>query len=133
VFGTILGVALGTAIGASVSALVNSGYTVSSYGNDVVYLTNVPQMNYTWPDAAMYYTNGVLTGSQFTYASPYYNMSRYNNLYNIFMGQYGAPVQVVNQGGIMSSTWYGAGGRYVTLSFNSQYGGNYYTTLSFGN
>ncbi len=45
-FGTILGVALGTAIGASINALVNSGYNVSSYGNDVIYLSNVPQMNY---------------------------------------------------------------------------------------
>ena len=133
VFGTILGVALGTAIGVSINSLVNSGYTVSSYGNDVVYLSNVPQMNYTWPDAALYYTNGVLTGSQFTYPSAYYDMSRYNSLYNTFMAQYGMPVQTVNQGGIISATWYGPANRFVTLSFNSQYGGNYYTTLSFGN
>lgn len=133
VFGTILGVALGTAIGVSLTSLANSGYTVSSYGNDVVYLSNVPQMNYTWPDAALYYNNGVLTGSQFTYTSPYYDMSRYNNLCNVFTSQYGLPVQSVNQGGIISSTWYGPANRYVSLSFNSQYGGNYYTTLSFGN
>ncbi len=132
-FGTILGVALGTAIGASINALVNSGYNVSSYGNDVIYLSNVPQMNYTWPDAALYYSNGVLTGSQFTYPSAYYDMSRYNRLYNIFTAQYGMPVQTVNQGGIMSATWYGPANRFVTLSFNSQYGGNFYTTLSFGN
>ncbi len=133
VFGTILGVALGTAIGASINALVNSGYNVSSYGNDVIYLSNVPQMNYTWPDAALYYNNGVLTGSQFTYPSAYYDMSRYNSLYNTFTAQYGMPVQTVNQGGIMSATWYGPANRFVTLSFNSQYGGNFYTTLSFGN
>lgn len=133
VFSTILGVALGTAIGASINALVNNGYTVSSYGNDVIYLSNVPQMNYTWPDAALYYSNGILTGSQFTYPSPYYDMSRYNNLYNVFTAQYGMPVQTVNQGGIMSATWYGPSNRFVTLSFNSQYGGNFYTTLSFGN
>lgn len=133
VFGTILGVALGTAIGASINALVNSGYNVSSYGNDVIYLSNVPQMNYTWPDAALYYNNGALTGSQFTYPSAYYDMSRYNSLYNTFTAQYGMPVQTVSQGGIMSATWYGPANRFVTLSFNSQYGGNFYTTLSFGN
>ncbi len=132
-FGTILGVALGTAIGASINALVNSGYTVSSYGNNVVYLNNVPQMNFYWPDAALYYTNGVLTGSQFTYSSGFYDMSRYNNLYNAFTRQYGMPVQTVNNGGVISATWYGAGGKYVNLSFNSNYAGNYYTTLSFGN
>lgn len=132
-FGTILGVALGTAIGASINALVNHGYSVSSYGNDVVYLNNVPQMNFYWPDAALYYTNGVLTGSQFTYPSGFYDMSRYNSLYNTFSMQYGMPVQTVNNGGVISATWYGAGGRYVNLSFNSNYAGSYYTTLSFGN
>ena len=114
-------------------ALVNSGYTVSSYGNDVVYLNDVPQLNYYWPDAALYYNNGRLYGSQFTYSSPYYDMNRYNTLYNTLMMQYGAPVQVVNNGPVCSATWYGAGNRYVTLSFNSGYSGQFYTTLSFGN
>lgn len=132
-FGTILGVALGTAIGTSINALVNSGYNVSNYGNDVVYLTNVPQMNFYWPDAALYYTNGVLTGSQFTDYSTFCDTSRYYSLYNAFVSQYGMPVQSSNSGGIMSSTWYGMDGRYVTISFNSNYTGGYYTTLSFGN
>ena len=129
----ILGIALGTAITASINSLVNSGYTVSSYGNDVVYLNDVPQLNYYWPDAALYYNNGRLYGSQFTYSSPYYDMNRYNTLYNTLMMQYGAPVQVVNNGPVCSATWYGAGNRYVTLSFNSGYSGQFYTTLSFGN
>lgn len=133
VFGTILGIALGTAITASINSLVNSGYTVSSYGNDVVYLNDVPQLNYYWPDAALYYNNGRLYGSQFTYSSPYYDMNRYNTLYNTLMMQYGAPVQVVNNGPVCSATWYGAGNRYVTLSFNCGYSGQFYTTLSFGN
>ena len=132
VFGTILGVALGTAISVSINSLINSGYTVSSYGDNVVYLQNVPQMNYTWPDAALYYNNGVLYGSQFTYPTAYYDMSRYNNLYGIFTSRYGMPVQTTNQGGVMSASWFGAGNRYVTLSFGLN-GGAYYTTLSFGN
>lgn len=130
-FGTILGVAFGTSVNLTLQALLNSGYNVTSYGNNVVYLTNVPQMNYYWPDAAMYYNNGALCGSTFTYPSTYYDMSRYNALYNTFCGQYGMPVSSVNQGGIISSTWFGNGNRYVTLEFNSNYG-NYYTSLSFG-
>lgn len=132
VFGTILGVALGTAIGVSLGSLVNSGYTVSGYGDNVVYLQNVPQMNYVWPDAALYYNNGMLYGSQFTYPSPYYDLSRYSNLYNAFTMQYGMPVQTSSVGGVMSASWFGAGNRYVTLSYGLQ-GGSYYTTLSFGN
>lgn len=132
-FGTILGIALGTAIGASLTALANDGYAVSSYGNNVIYMNDVPQMNYIWPDAALYYNNGMLCGSQFTYPTSYYDMSRYNALYNTFVAQYGMPVSCSNTGSVISSSWFGPSGRYVTLSFNLQYGGNYYTTLSFGN
>ena len=57
---------------------------MTGYGDNVVYLTNVPQMNFYWPDAALYYNNGALCGSTFTYPSTYYDMSRYNTLYNIF-------------------------------------------------
>ena len=131
-FGTILGLTLGTSIGLSISALANSGYSVSSYGDDVVYLNNVPQMNYNWPDAALYYTDGRLCGSQFTYATDYYDMGRYNALYNTFLSRYGTPVGYSNSGGSVSANWFGADGRYVTLSFVSA-NGAYYTTLSFGN
>lgn len=130
-FGTILGLSFGTAINISVNALINQGYTVSSYGDNVVYLSNVPQMNYYWPDAALYYNNGALCGSTFTYPSTYYDTTRYNALYNEFCRQYGVPVNVVNGGGVMSATWFGNGNRFVTLEFNSSYG-NYYTSLSFG-
>lgn len=131
-FGTILGLTLGTSIGLSISALANSGYSVSSYGDDVVYLSNVPQMNYNWPDAALYYTDGRLRGSQFTYTTTYYDMGRYNALYNTFVSRYGAPVGYSNTGGTVTANWFGADGRYVTLSFAST-NGAYYTTLNFGN
>lgn len=131
-FGTILGVALGTSLNITLNALANQGYTVASYGDDVVYLNNVPQMNYYWPDAALYYNNGALYGSSFTYPATYYDMSRYNALYSTLCRQYGAPVQTVNRGGVVSATWFGYDNRFVTLEFNSSYGGNFYTTLSFG-
>lgn len=130
-FGTILGIAFGTTVDLTLRALLNQGYNVSGDGNNVVYLTNVPQMNFYWPDAVLYYNNGALCGSSFTYPSAYYDLSRYNALYNTFCGQYGIPVSSVNQGGVISATWFGNGNRYVTLEFNSNYG-NYYTTLSFG-
>ena len=131
-FGTILGVALGTTMAVTVNSLLNQGYTVTGYGDNVVYLNNVPQMNYYWPDAAMYYNNGMLCGSTFTYPQTYYDMSRYNSLYNTFCSQYGMPVSTVNSGGVVSATWFGNGNRFVSLEFNSNYGG-YYTTLRFGN
>lgn len=132
-FSTILGVALGTALSNSLGILANNGYTISSYGDNVVYLTNVPQMNYYWPDAALYYNNGLLTGSQFTYSTGYYDMSRYNSLYATFCSQFGSPVSVQNSGGIVGASWFGGNGRFVNLSFGGNSNGNYYTTLSFGN
>lgn len=131
-FGSILGITIGTTLDLTLNALLNSGYAVSSYGDDVIYLTDVQQMNYYWPDAALYYNGGRLYGSQFTYATSYYDMSRYNSLYNAFCRQYGNPVSYGNQGGVISASWFGANNRYVTLEFNSSYGNNYYTTLSFG-
>lgn len=131
-FGTILGITLGATIDFSLNALYNSGYNVVNYGNNVVYLSNVPQMNLIWPEAALYYNNGLLYGSQFTYPTAYYDMSRYNTLYNVFMNQYGMPIQTTNAGGIISATWYGADNRFVTIQF-SPLNGRYYTTLSFGN
>lgn len=131
-FGTILGITLGATIDFSLNALFNSGYNVVNYGNNVVYLSNVPQMNLVWPEAALYYNNGLLYGSQFTYPTAYYDMSRYNSLYNVFVNQYGMPIQSTNAGGIVSATWYGADNRFVTIQF-SPLNGRYYTTLSFGN
>lgn len=131
-FGSILGITLGATIDFSLQTLFNSGYNVANYGNNVVYLTNVPQMNYYWPEAALYYNNGLLCGSQFTYPSPYYDLARYNTLYNTFVNQYGMPIQVNNAGGSMSATWYGYGNRFVTIQF-APINGQYYTTLSFGN
>ncbi len=131
VFSTILGVAIGATLASSLNSLSTNGYTVSNYGNDVVYLSNVPQMNLMWPDAAMYYNNGMLCGSQFTYPTPYYDMGRYNSLYNRFVQLYGAPVNTGSGGGIVSATWFGGDNRFVTIEFNGNYG-NYYTTLSYG-
>jgi hypothetical protein len=130
-FGTILGIALGTTIDLTLDALLNQGYTISSYGDDVVYLSNVRQMNYLWPDAAMYYNNGQLYGSSFTYATSFNDMSRYNALYNTFCRQYGNPASYSNSAGVISASWFGTGNRYVTLEYNANYNG-YYTTLNFG-
>lgn len=136
-FNTILGIAIGTAFNASISQFYNNGYTIDGYSNNQVYLRNVSQMNYNWPEAVMYYNNGYLSGSQFMYATSYNNADRYFNLYNQFCRQYGAPVSVQNGGTSMEATWFGYDNRYVTIRYNMGYNewGSpcYYTTLSFGN
>ena len=137
-FSTILGVTIGTALNIALGELVNSGYTVSAYDNNAIYLTNARQLNMLWPNATMYYNNGYLNASEFVYSTAYNDMARYNNVYNILVNSYGVPVQSGSlAGGGIQTSWWGPGGQYVTLSYGLQtaYNGSprYYTTLSFGN
>lgn len=136
-FSTILGVALGTALNVSLGNLVRDGYTVSAYGNDAIYLSNVRQLNMIWPNATMYYNNGYLSASEFVYSTSYFDIYRYNQAYAMLVNSYGAPIQAQSLGGGgMSSTWWGPSGQFVTLRYTTQtaYNGTvrYYTTLSFG-
>ena len=136
-FGTILGMAIGTAFNASLNYLYNNSYQVAGYGRNEIYLNNVMQMNYQWPDAVLLYNNGVLSSSRYLMSTVYNDMYRYNALYNSFVGQYGAPISYSNQGGSMTASWFGYDGRYVTISYSPGYNANgqycYYTTLTFGN
>ena len=133
----ILGLTFGTAIGLSLDYLYNGGYTVDSYSNDVVYLRNVSAMSYVWPDATLRYTSAGLASSHFMYSTSYYDLTRYNSLYDSLVAQYGSPVnyEAVNNGYV--ATWFGYDNGYISLEYGPQYttGGHlrYFTTLTFGN
>lgn len=136
-FRSVLGVAFGTAVNLSINALINSGYNVSGYDNNAVYLANVPMLNYNWPVANLYYGNGGLDGSEFVYYTSGFNLGRYNAVYNSLTSVYGMPYAIQNlAGGGRRAVWWGNDGQYITLSFGSGYasggGLNYYTSLSFG-
>lgn len=135
-FHTVLGVNFGTALNVSLNLLLNNGYTVDAYGNDCIYLSNVPMLNCYWPDATLYYgNNGLLSGS-FVYSSGVYDMNRYNNVYSMLTANYGTPYQINNNGASISATWWG-GNQFITLTYNNAYANNgslrYFTTLTFGN
>ncbi|WP_297061519.1 hypothetical protein [uncultured Duncaniella sp.] len=128
----ILGLSFGVAIGTSLDYLYNSGYSVDGYANDIVYLRNVPAMNYVWTDAALYYGSNGLDASSFYYSTPVYDMSRYNSVYTSLVGTYGVPVSVNNTGGMLTSTWFGGNKGYITLSFGAGNAGRFLTTLTLG-
>lgn len=135
---TILGVALGSTINYALNQLVYNGYNVTGYGDNAIYLTNVNQLNMIWPNATMHYVNGMLTASDFVYSTPYYDLNRYNVVLNMLNGAYGVPVSTSPYGnGGMVTSWWGANGQYITLSYAPMMASNgslrYYTTLSFGN
>lgn len=122
----------GVAFNASLDYLLNAGYVVDGYGNNIVYLRNVPVMNYMWTDGALYYGNGGLDASSFYYSTPYYDPARYNSVYSALVNTYGVPVMNSNAGGVLSSTWFGGNNGYVTLTLGAGTGGRFLTTLSFG-
>ena len=134
---SVLGVIFGTTINVTLDALYNNGYNIAGYMNDAIYLTNVSMMNVLWPNVMLRYTNNGLRGSEFTYSSPGYDMSRYNIIYNQLYRQYGQPVSTDASGASITTTWWGYDNGYIRLSFFPDYAYNgssrYYTTLSIGN
>ncbi|MBD5235770.1 MAG: hypothetical protein HDS61_05045 [Barnesiella sp.] len=135
-FSTILGITFGTAINNSLNYLFNNGYTVYSYGNNAVYLSNVNQLNLLWPDATLYYGASGLDRGEFVYSTSYYDTVRYNDAYARLVAAYGAPVSTSYPSNGMQTFWFGNDGRFVTLQYMPMYGADgvqrYYTTLSFG-
>ena len=134
---SVLGVIFGTTINVTLDALYNNGYNIAGYMNNAIYLTNVSLMNVMWPNVTLSYSNGGLRGSEFTYSSPGYDMSRYNIIYNQLYRQYGSPVSTDANGPAVTTTWWGYDNGYIRLSFFPDYAYNgssrYYTTLSIGN
>ena len=132
----ILGISFGTTLGLSLDYLYGRGYVVDGYGDNRVYLRDVNQFNYYWPDATLYYGNGGLTRSEFLYSTSYPDMIRYNALYNSLTGTYGAPVNYVTSGASVTATWFAPNSGYVTLQYAPQYsvGGalRYFTIITFG-
>lgn len=135
-FSTVLGITFGSAFDISLAYLLNNGYNVYSYGNNIVYLNNVNQLNLLWPDASLYYGSRGLDRGEFIYSTSYYDTMRYNEAYARLVAAYGAPVSTSYPSNGMQTCWFGNDGRFVTLQFLPTYGADgimrYYTTLSFG-
>ncbi len=130
---TILGITFGTLYHASLDYLYNKGYEIDGYADNTVYLRNVPEMGYTWPDATIYYDSyGRLASSQFIYSTSFSALGRYDRLYHTLSMTYGTPVSASWNGAHRETIWYGGDARgYVSLEYDYS-GGRYYTILSYG-
>lgn len=137
VINSILGITFGTTIAVSLDYLFNQGYTVDGYNRDVVYLRDVSEMSYFWPDATLYYNSTGLERSEFIYSTGYNDNSRYNNLYTSLVAQYGSPVSYRHNGNTSCVTWFGYNNGYISLEYRPMYTNSgalrYYTTLTYGN
>ena len=138
ILGSILGLTFGITINNTISALVSSGYAVDGYANREVYLRDVNELDYIWPDAILYYdTRGCLSNMSFYYSTTGYDMARYNNIYSQLCYTYGAPATRNSAGGGISASWYDRDARhFITLTYDQQpsYGGFYrfFTSLTYG-
>ena len=138
ILGSILGLTFGITINNSISLLATTGYTVDGYANREVYLRDVNELNYIWPDAILYYdTRGCLSNMSFYYSTTGYDMARYNNIYSQLCYTYGAPATRNSAGGGISASWYDRNARhFITLTYDQQPsdGGFYrfFTSLTYG-
>ncbi|MDO5770963.1 MAG: hypothetical protein Q4Q28_02340, partial [Bacteroidales bacterium] len=130
---TILGITFGTLYNVSLDYLYSKGYEIDGYADNTVYLRNVPEMGYTWPDATIYYDSyGRLASSQFIYSTSFSALGRYDRLYHTLSMTYGSPVSASWNGAHRETIWYGGDARgYVSLEYDYS-GGRYYTILSYG-
>ena len=130
-FVDFLGVAIGSSIAYSLDRLRYSNYSIVAYDDGAIYLRDINELGYYWPDATFYYDNGYLVASEYIYSTGYDTISRYNGVFNTICRRYGAPVR----GNGYSATWYGNSG-YITLSYRSDiaFGGyrRFYTTVTYG-
>lgn len=134
--GTVLGLAFGSFIDAGINALYNAGYTVNGYYNDAIYLSNVRQLGYLWPEAIVQYNDGLMSGTQFYNWSAVPDQNMYYSLYNQLTASYGAPVEISYSNSGPTAAWWGGGNTgYITLSYG--YGpsvtglNSYYTSLTY--
>ena len=129
----IRGITFGTLYNASLDYLYSKGYEIDGYADNTVYLRNVPEMGYTWPDATIYYDSyGRLASSQFIYSTSFSALGRYDRLYHTLSMTYGSPVSASWNGAHRETIWYGGDARgYVSLEYDYS-GGRYYTILSYG-
>lgn len=132
---SILGITVGMTISNTVNNLINAGHTIDGYDNNEVYLRNVNQYGFFWPEATMYYNNGGFVGSRFHYSTLAYNMDRYRDVFSYLTSLYGAPVSSSSDTQGATATWWGDGNQYITLSYGpmlTDSGQRYFTTLSIG-
>lgn len=134
IINSILGLTFGTLYSATLDYLYNGGYEIDGYIDNTIYLRNVRELAYNWPDASIFYDSyGRLSSAQFIYSTSYNLLSRYDRLYSNLCRTYGPPMSSNISGFTRAITWYGGDARgFVTLEYDYS-NGRYYTILSYGN
>lgn len=133
VIGGVFGLTFGYSYYSSLDYLFNRGYEIDGYDGKKVYLRNVNELNYFWPDAVLEYSSrGYLEEAELYYSTRYNDNSRFTRLYSDLCRMYGAPVAYKSNSSKMEASWYGGDFRgYITLTYRYN-SGRYYTILGYG-
>lgn len=125
-----LGVTIGSSLAYSLDCLASHNYIVVGYDDNTVFLRDVYQLGYYWPDATFYYDGGRLAASEYIYSTSYYSTSRYDRVYRSLVHRYGNPYRDGS-----AYAWYGNSG-YITLDLRTDYAADgsrrYFTVLTYG-
>lgn len=131
----VLGIQFGTVFSVSINHLFTYGYNIDGYYDNVIYLRDVPMLNYSWPNVMLNYApGGGLASAMFSNSFAFRDLAMYNRLYNTLCGTYGSPVDARTTPNEGTVSWWGGGGQgYVTLTYYTDQNGRFYTNLTIGN
>ena len=129
----VFGLTFGYTYYNSLDYLFNRGYEIDGYDGEKVYLRNVNELNYFWPDAVLEYSSrGYLEEAELYYSTRYNDNSRFTRLFSDLCRMYGAPVSYKTSSKKMEASWYGGDFRgYISLTYRYK-NGRYYTILGYG-
>ena len=127
-----LGLEFGMYYNTSLSYLYSNGYYIDGFYDNVVYLRDVMELDYYWPDVMLQYDDyNRLVYAQMIYSTAYADRTRLRRIYRQLCLLYGSPV-TFRDDEISQISWYGGNGEgYVTLRY-ARHGGRYFTTVSYG-
>ena len=131
----VLGIQFGTVFSVSINHLFTYGYNIDGYYDNVIYLRDVPMLNYSWPNVMLNYApGGGLASAMFSNSFAFRDLTMYNRLYNPLSGTYGSPVDARTTPYEGTVSWWGGEGQgYVTLTYYTDQNGRFYTNLTIGN
>lgn len=131
----VLGIQFGTVFSVSINHLFTYGYNIDGYYDNVIYLRDVPMLNYSWPNVMLNYApGGGLASAMFSNSFAFRDLAMYNRLYNTLCGTYGSPVDARTTPYEGTVSWWGGEGQgYVTLTYYTDQNGRFYTNLTIGN
>ena len=131
----VLGIQFGTVFSVSINHLFTYGYNIDGYYDNVIYLRDVPMLNYSWSNVMLNYApGGGLASAMFSNSFAFRDLAMYNRLYNTLCGTYGSPVDARTTPYEGTVSWWGGEGQgYVTLTYYTDQNGRFYTNLTIGN